>query len=102
MALYNEYTLEAPAGSPAYVSSYFIREAASNALGSTIKARIIAAITSEASGEWIDSEDHTMLSSSKFHCVRIFKAGTPDSLIAEMEGYLESLNGLGWTYTRVA
>jgi len=101
MALYNEYTLECPAGQT-YPNAYAIRQAAVNTLGDSIKTRIIDAITYAGEGPQIEGEVVTMLTSSKFHCERTFKAGTPDSLIAEMEGYLESLNGLGWTYTRLA
>jgi len=101
MALYNEYTLECPAGQT-YPNAYAIREAAVDSLGSTIKARIIADITYAGEGTYIENEVITMLSASKFHCERTFKAGAPDSIIDEMEGYLESLNSLGWTYTRLA
>ena len=101
MALYNEYTLECPSGQT-YPNAYSIREAAVDSLGSTIKARIIADITYAGEGTYIEEEVVTMLSASKFHCERTFKAGTPDSLIDEMEGYLKSLNSLGWTYTRLA
>ena len=59
-------------------------------------------MTSEGTDAIIEEEVGTMLSTSKFHCERTFKAGTADSDIDEMEGYLESLNSLGWTYTRLA
>jgi hypothetical protein len=100
MPLYNEYTLECPSGQT-YTNPYDIREAAADTLGSTIKNRIIAVITSEGVGPQIEEEVIIMLSTSKFHCERTFKAGTPDSLIAEMEGYLEQLNDLGWIYVKL-
>ena len=114
MALYNEYTLECPAGQT-YTNSYDIREAAADALGSTVKNRIIQLlygptgpskhiekITSEGTDAIIEEEIGSMLSTSKYHCERTFKAGTADSDIAEMEGYLESLNSLGWKYVKIA